>query len=287
VTGDPNAANNTATTTTPQSQPPSADLHISKNAERSQDAAGRITIIYTLTATNAGPSLAQNVKVTDVVPANTTFVSAQITSGSGWTPTLPAFNGTGTVLFQKPSVAKDESATFQIVVRVTPNLAGPPVTVINNTARVDSTTVDPILSNNQAATTTDVTPPSPPRTARLLVQIDSDNAGNRFFAGTQPPVLTVQFNSDGSLTAPLTTAIKSEILRLMPNHVRRVEMGPAQAGTDPVEATRLNAILAELGAQNLLQGSSTKQTVVLKSAEQPQLNLGAGATANDLIFLIR
>jgi len=175
ATGDPNAANNTATVTTPMAQPPSADLQITKTATASNDAAGRRIITYTLTATNAGPSTAQNVTVSDPLPANTTFVSAQITSGSGWTPTLPAVNGTGTVLFQKPSVAKDESATFQIVVRVTPNLAGPPTTVINNTASVDSNTTDPILSNNRAATTTDVTPPATIRTA-LVVFADVGNA---------------------------------------------------------------------------------------------------------------
>ena len=38
-------------------------------------------ITYTITVANAGPSDAQTVAITDIVPANTTFVSDAQTSG--------------------------------------------------------------------------------------------------------------------------------------------------------------------------------------------------------------
>ncbi|HEV7745430.1 MAG TPA: hypothetical protein VGO56_10580 [Pyrinomonadaceae bacterium] len=132
-----------------------------------------------------------------------------------------------------------------------------------------------------------VSVPETPRIARLLLQLDTNAAGQRSFATTQPPVMSVQFNADGSLATPLTADAVGEVLRLAPKRLRRVEMGPAQAGADALEDTRLNAIFAELRAKNLLVLTPSTQVVALQTAEQPQLDLGGGATANDLIFLVR
>ncbi|HEX3146060.1 MAG TPA: DUF11 domain-containing protein, partial [Pyrinomonadaceae bacterium] len=129
-TADPNPANNSATTTTTVTPPASADLRITKTASPSKDAAGLPIIVYTLTATNAGPSPAQTVTVTDAVPANTTFVSARILSGSGWIQANPSGGGTGNVTFKKPSVAVAETSSFEIIVKINPGL---PTTIITNT----------------------------------------------------------------------------------------------------------------------------------------------------------
>ncbi len=87
---DPNPANNTSTTSTAGQT--SADIQLTKTAAPPSVIAGSSAsgdeIIYTINIQNSGPSVANNIVVSDVVPANTT-VTAQ-----------PAFTSTGS-----PSIA--------------------------------------------------------------------------------------------------------------------------------------------------------------------------------------
>ncbi|HJQ26446.1 MAG TPA: Ig-like domain-containing protein, partial [Blastocatellia bacterium] len=100
-TPDGTPANNTGTTTTTaQAQ---ADLALTKSDSPDPVIAGN-NITYTINFVNNGPGTAQTVTVTDAVPANTTFVSAVVTTGSGWTiPSPPSVGGTGNVVFSKAS----------------------------------------------------------------------------------------------------------------------------------------------------------------------------------------
>src|SRR5207244_974864 len=75
---DPNTANNTASDTDTVTK--SADLGITKSDSPDPVIAGG-TLTYTLTVSNAGPSTASNVTVTDTLPPGVTFQSA---SGTGW-----------------------------------------------------------------------------------------------------------------------------------------------------------------------------------------------------------
>ncbi len=70
---DPVAANNTSTATTTVTQ--QADLSVSKGA-LSEPAASGGTLTYTITVANDGPSPAEDVTLTDTLPAGVTFVSA-------------------------------------------------------------------------------------------------------------------------------------------------------------------------------------------------------------------
>ncbi len=115
-------------------------------------------ITYTISFTNNGPSAASSVTVTDAVPTNTTFVSAVITIGPGWSiSSQPAGGGTGNVVFSKASVASGETATFEVVVNVNPATAD--LTVITNNAVAASTTTDLTSGNNTGTTTTTVRRP--------------------------------------------------------------------------------------------------------------------------------
>jgi uncharacterized repeat protein (TIGR01451 family) len=152
TTTDPNSANNTATaTTTIQAQ---ADLTLDKVASPTPNVVAGNNITYTLTLSNAGPGAAANVTVTDAVPANTTFVSATVTTGTGWSTSNPAVGGTGNVVFSKASVAVSETAVFTIVVHVNSN-TGQNQT-ITNSATAASTTADPNPNDNTDATMTNV-----------------------------------------------------------------------------------------------------------------------------------
>lgn len=124
-----------------------------------------------------------------------------------------------------------------------------------------------------------------PRSARLLVQTDSNAAGERFFATTRPAVMTVQFNPDGSLASPLPASIVNGILSVAPNRIGNVELGPATPGGQA--DTRVKAIFQELGAKNLLQTAAANRIVTLRTTDFAHLDLGGGQKADDLIFLIR
>src|SRR5581483_853487 len=146
TTTDPTAGNNTGTaTTTVQTQ---ADLAITKTDSPDPVVASQ-NLTYTITLNNNGPSDAQTVAVSDAVPANTTLVSAVVTTGSGWarTDAVPA-GGTGTVVFSKATVAAGETTVFTMVVKV--DAGTPNNSTITNTASVTTATTDPNSGNNSA-----------------------------------------------------------------------------------------------------------------------------------------
>jgi uncharacterized repeat protein (TIGR01451 family) len=151
TTTDPDNGNNTATATTTVIN--QADLSVTKSDSPDPVVAGQ-NITYTINFTNSGPGGANNVTVTDAVPANTTFVSASVTTGTGWTVTNPPVGGTGNVVFSKGSVANGETAVFQIVVNVNSNTAAG--ATITNSATAATTTIDPDNSNNTGTATTTV-----------------------------------------------------------------------------------------------------------------------------------
>ncbi|MEG2457772.1 MAG: hypothetical protein RSB41_02655 [Bacilli bacterium] len=98
------------------------------------------TLSYTITLTNTGNVSANNVVVTDVIPAGTTYVAGSVTSS------LP-FTGdpTSTINLTSPIVALG-TATITFKVKVGPNT--PVVNPIPNTAKVDyAYTVDPANPN--------------------------------------------------------------------------------------------------------------------------------------------
>ena len=149
ATTDPNLANNSADRH--DSRATQADVSVTKTTAAGPVLAGD-TITYTITVANAGPSDAQTVALSDIVPANTTFVSDAQTSGPAFALTSPAAGGTGTISGTIGTLAAGASASFTVVVLVSPST--PAGTTITNTADVTSATSDPNLANNSATVTT-------------------------------------------------------------------------------------------------------------------------------------
>jgi uncharacterized repeat protein (TIGR01451 family) len=147
VTHDPNLANNTQTVTTHVGT--NADVTVTKTAAAGPVLAGN-DITYTITVVNTGPSGAQTVALTDPLPADTTFVSDTQTTGLPFTMTGPAVGGTGTISDTIATLPLGDSASFTVVVLVSPST--PDLTAITNTATVTSTT-----STNSASATNGVT----------------------------------------------------------------------------------------------------------------------------------
>jgi len=142
TTLDPNTSNNQATGRIDFTG--SADLTIAKMASSAVATAGT-PITYTITVTNAGPSTAQAVEVTDQLPLGLSFVSVTTSLGS--------------CTFGQPG-ARDlhcnlgnlvDGAMVQIVVEalLSPDLV--PGTILVNESVVSSATHDPNNANNRAS----------------------------------------------------------------------------------------------------------------------------------------
>jgi large repetitive protein len=143
TTPDPALGNNTFTTlSVPVGT--SADLAVVKNAPGG--AVSLTDVTFTVSAMNIGPSNAVNVTLTDVLPANATFVSATQTSG----PPFTCGQAAGTITCTIATLVSGEIANFDFVVTVTGE--GP----LANTATIGSTTPDPVTANNTSTSTTNV-----------------------------------------------------------------------------------------------------------------------------------
>ena len=147
------AASAVTVTSTANVSGPMADLAVAKTGPASVAAGSNLT--YTLTVTNNGPSPAQSVSLSDVVPTGTTFVSAMQNTGQSFTLVAPGVGSTGTVTATTATLASGSTATFTVVVHA--NATDPTGSSITNTATVSSATQDPNAGNNNATVTTTVT----------------------------------------------------------------------------------------------------------------------------------
>ncbi|HEX7333265.1 MAG TPA: DUF11 domain-containing protein [Pyrinomonadaceae bacterium] len=136
----------------------SADLAISQTAGFIRTGNAR-TITYELTAINNGPGAAKDVAIDNGIPQNTTFLSADVITGTGWNKAAPNVGVGGAVTFSKASVANGEKAVFRIVVTLSPNMTGGTIT---NTATIKSSNTDPVSSNNSDTEVINLSSPPPP-----------------------------------------------------------------------------------------------------------------------------
>ncbi|NLV46054.1 MAG: DUF11 domain-containing protein, partial [Candidatus Hydrogenedentes bacterium] len=136
TTFDPNPSNNTSTATTDVIA--SADVSVSKTGDPNPPVAGE-TRTYTIVVSNAGPSDASGVQVSDIVPAVIQNPVYSVNAGP-WNPWVsPYVHGT---------LEAGGSFTLLISGTVNPNVVQG--TLIVNTAVVSSGTPDPDLSNNSS-----------------------------------------------------------------------------------------------------------------------------------------
>ncbi len=117
----------------------SADVTILKTAPATIASGARIT--YSLTVGNRGAVAAQEVFVTDFMPAGTTFAS--LTTSKGGT-TAPAVGANGNVTYRIGAVSPDETVTLGLTL----NVLAAPGTTIMNIARVFTSSSDRRSSNN-------------------------------------------------------------------------------------------------------------------------------------------
>lgn len=119
----------------------SSDVEVVKTGSLTPVTAGN-TISWSLVVKNNGPSIAKNVKLTDQLPANTSFGS--VSNGCS--------QANGLITCEWSSLAVGETKTIQVEATVD---AGETAKV-ENTAKVTSTTPDPNLGNNESKAETTI-----------------------------------------------------------------------------------------------------------------------------------
>ena len=141
ITPDPDPTNNTSTVTTPINT--SADISVVKTANPSPVIAGNL-LNYTMNVSNAGPSDALNVILTDAVSACILNPEYLLDGGLNWIA-WPGTINLGTIA---------AGATVTVLIRgiVDPSCIG----TITNTVTVSSITPDPNLANNTSTVTTPI-----------------------------------------------------------------------------------------------------------------------------------
>jgi len=135
--------NNTASITTVVASL-SADVSIQKFASAAQVKPSDI-VTYTILIQNAGPGLAQGLILTDLLPAQVTFITA--TTPLGWNCTL-----TQTIVCQGAVLTPNTSVAVTLTVQVNTGLTNGLLVV--NSATVTALTPDPVLPNTAAVTST-------------------------------------------------------------------------------------------------------------------------------------
>jgi uncharacterized repeat protein (TIGR01451 family) len=128
----------------------SADLSVTKTDSPDPVVAGS-QLTYTITVTNAGPSTADAVSISDQLPAGTSFVSG--VDGNG--QTVCTLVQPGTVKCDLGTLQPGTSSTVYLTVLVSPSV--PTGSSLSNTATVGSSTPDPDVSDNSDTEATSVT----------------------------------------------------------------------------------------------------------------------------------
>jgi uncharacterized repeat protein (TIGR01451 family) len=170
-----------------------ADVTIDKSSTPNPVTAGEI-LTYTLDLSDQGPSIAENIIVTDVLPSNVTFnsVISQPPSFSG-----PVQVGQ-TLTWTAPVLSAGENGAIIFTVLVDPDAIDP----LTNIAGISSTTADLALGNNQDIEHTLI---SSPDLANIYGWVYEDTNGNEVKDPAETGILDVVITMDGVVTS--TTAL--------------------------------------------------------------------------------
>src|SRR5262249_22485713 len=163
---------------------------------------------YTLRVDNSGPAAAANVTLTDAVPANTVFKS--LSAAQGWSCAAPQPGGGGNISCGISVFPAGASAIFSLALTVNNDV--PKDTLITNTARVTTATVDRDLNNNSSTAIARVRAPqvSTPRGAGVEIgPVDPLRKPS-----ANPATGTFQIENSGNATLFLTPI---SILRVAPD----------------------------------------------------------------------
>ncbi|WP_332644775.1 COG1361 S-layer family protein [Aeromicrobium sp.] len=177
----------------------SADLRITKSDTPDPVAAGE-DLTYTINVTNAGPNTAEDVTVTDVLPAGVTFLNSA----------PDCTNAGGTLTCAMGDLLAGQTVPLVIQVEVPADFAG---NTLVNTATVSSpTSFDPDQSNNKATATTTVKRQADLAVTKVCKPDTSAPAGTEAFCDIHVDNLGPSDAKDVQLTDVLTSATPFELV---------------------------------------------------------------------------
>ncbi|MGE3349215.1 MAG: hypothetical protein AB7I35_17435, partial [Ramlibacter sp.] len=241
---------------------------------------------FVIVVSNAGPSAAANVTVTDVVPTGLNVVS--VAGAGGLVAANAGQDVTGTVA----SLASGGTATLTIVVSM--SNASSATLGYTNTASVTSTTPDPTPTNNTSTTTVTVAPLADVATVISLpangtagsvvtATITYTNNGTSTAANVTGSV--VIGTAGGTITTGGTTTVS-----LVPGASVQLtvtftvpSIGPV-TGTSTVSTTTADANVANNVSTATMSVNASADLSVVKSASQPNGNT-ASATMSFVIVV--
>jgi len=241
---DLNAANNNDTENTTVNV--QANLSISK-ADSADPVAPDDTLVWTLAVSNAGPSDAGSVTVSDPLPANVTFVSAVSTQGSC----------DATVSCSLGTLVAGSTATVTITVTINSGFTG----TLSNTATVSSSSPDPNSANNSDTETTSVVQQADLRITKTALNLTTADGLN--FEGD-----TIRYTLTLTNLGP-NTANSITVNDLLPSAMTFVSATPSQGTYSSSSgiwsvgtlANGANATLVLTGTINATGGTLFGQTI--------------------------
>jgi uncharacterized protein (TIGR03437 family) len=204
-----NTSSSTNNCAAPATNPRQANLSLTKTAAPDPVTPGG-TLTYTITVNNNGPDTAQNLTVTDNLPATLTFASCTAPGGS-------CNNAGNNVTATYSSLANGASATITLQATVSNSAANG--STITNTATVGSDTFDQNPGNNTATTTISVqaaTPPSADLSLTKTVNNSTPNIGEKV-------TYTITVSNAGPIAA---TGV--QVTDLLPSGLQYVNSNPGQ-----------------------------------------------------------
>ncbi len=162
-TPDPNTSDNSSSASTGivGSSTASADLSID-SMDRATAVSAGATASFQVAISNKGPSTANHPRLTNAVPANTTFLSASVADPIGdFHCATPAVGTTGDIICTAPKfdVRGGDQPVFTFTFRVNNGVSQE--TTLTNSASLAADETDPNTSNNTASRTTAITTAAP------------------------------------------------------------------------------------------------------------------------------
>jgi uncharacterized repeat protein (TIGR01451 family) len=175
----------------------SADLSVAMSAARTV-LSGDI-LRYDITVANQGPDVAQNVVITDELPADTVYVTANLGGTSLLQSAAPPVGYTGTVAFSSLALAAGQSLHAEIIVRVASGLNDGDS--ISNAVHVVSDVPDSVPTNDTADASTIVHPPAVLISGTVYFDGNLDGIRQEGEPGVDEIRVFVDLNDNGELDA--------------------------------------------------------------------------------------
>ncbi len=204
----------------------SSDLIVSKTGPAS--AAADTDVTFTITVTNTGSDdISTTATLTDILPANTTFVS--LPTPANWACTTPAVGGTGPVTCTTGTLANGASGVFSLTVHIA--AAAPPGSFITNIATI-SYPFDPTPENDSGTAVTQVTGGTSAdmavaKTAPAFVGVDQD------FTYT---IVVTNNGTDAATTAEMADTLPAGLTFVsLPSPAGWACITPAVGGTGTID----------------------------------------------------